>query len=119
MLWIVMTFHRGKLPHSGSSLITPRDYWSIGAQGRCGCIAEMVEIGTPKNIPKNPVVFRRVPATVASPDGGCSSMVELQFVVLAVAGSSPVSHPGFFSADGLGKIRTRSPRESAGKPAHS
>ena len=26
-------------------------------------------------------------------DGGCSSMVELRFVVPAVAGSSPVSHP--------------------------
>gem|GEM_PF-5986526 len=26
-------------------------------------------------------------------DGGCSSMAELQIVVLDVAGSSPVSHP--------------------------
>ena len=29
------------------------------------------------------------------PDGDRSSMVELQIVVLAVAGSSPVGHPQF------------------------
>ncbi len=36
-------------------------------------------------------------------DGGRSSMVELQIVVLAVAGSSPVGRPAFLRADGPGQ----------------
>src|SRR6185436_12397154 len=42
-------------------------------------------------------------------NGGCSSMVELRFVVPAVAGSSPVSHPRFSFAwcEVIGGVRIR------------
>ena len=42
-------------------------------------------------------IFRKDANVRPRKDGGRSSMVELQFVVLAVAGSSPVDHPIFLS----------------------
>ena len=42
---------------------------------------------------------------MSSVDGGRSSMVELQIVILVVAGSSPVGHPIFW-----GKFWRASPR---------
>ena len=38
-------------------------------------------------------------------DGGRSSMVELQIVVLVVAGSSPVGHPFFKSQNPVAKLQ--------------
>src|SRR5687768_6821313 len=42
---------------------------------------------------KYPLASRRFLLSYAAQNGGRSSMVELQVVVLAVAGSSPVDHP--------------------------
>ena len=47
--------------------------------------------------------------------GGRSSMVELRFVVPAVAGSSPVDHPTFFSPNPPGKYDEYRVCERSGK----
>ena len=51
-----------------------------------------------KPIRESPVLCLQMQAgilkSVSSGDGGRSSMVEPQIVVLVVAGSSPVGHPG-------------------------
>src|SRR5581483_6688716 len=63
-----------------------------------------------ENVPRICALFfaiRGSKPTVAGADGGHSSMVELQIVVLAVAGSSPVGHPA--RANGAGSSKSQPP----------